>query len=199
MEVKKGVSKGVIICCIIIVLLVGSIVAGALYIYYGTPEEVYQETLDGGKISLSYSDDENLFFLENLIPTSDLVGTVYDSADLFFDFTVNVDIEEANNIEYEVLLVKEEILSTSLNTNIKVYLEKQENGNYVSVAGPDVFTSNVEDSELANSVMSVYKTKKESNGNDNYRLRLWLGDTAIVSPNESQKFGVKVALKGKAK
>ena len=46
MESKKGVSKGVVICCIVIVFLVVSIVAGAFYIYYGTPEEVYQETFD---------------------------------------------------------------------------------------------------------------------------------------------------------
>ena len=142
MEVKKGVSKGVVICCLIIVLLVVGIVGGAFYIYYGSPEEVHQETLDGGKIALSYVDEENLFLLENLIPTSDLVGTVYDSADMFFDFTVNVDIEEANNIEYEVLVVKDETLSTALNTNIKIYLEKEENGNYVKVAGPQIFSSN---------------------------------------------------------
>lgn len=199
MEVKKGVSKGVIISCIIIVFLVVSIVGGAFYIYYGTPEEVHQETLDGGKIALSYADEENLFFLENLIPTSDLVGSVYDRADLFFDFTVNVDIEEANNIEYEVLFVKDDTVSTAMNTNIKIYLEKEENGNYVKVAGPEIFTSNVEDSELGNSVMSLYKTKRESNGNDNYRVRLWLSDTAVVEPNEIQNFGIKVALQGKAK
>lgn len=199
MESKKGVSKGVVICCIVIVFLVVSIVAGAFYIYYGTPEEVYQETLDGGKIALSYADEENLFLLENLIPTSDLVGTVYDSADMFFDFTVNVDIEEANNIEYEVLLVKDETLSTALNTNIKIYLEKEEKDGYVKVAGPEFFSSNVEDSALGNSVMSLYKTQRKSNGNDNYRLRLWLSDSAVVTPNEIQNFGIKVALKGKAK
>lgn len=199
MEVKKGVSKGVVICCLIIVLLVVGIVGGAFYIYYGSPEEVHQETLDGGKIALSYVDEENLFLLENLIPTSDLVGTVYDSADMFFDFTVNVDIEEANNIEYEVLVVKDETLSTALNTNIKIYLEKEENGNYVKVAGPQIFSSNVEDSDLGNSVMSLYKMQRKSNGNDNYRLRLWLSDTAVVTPNEIQNFGIKVALKGKAK
>lgn len=199
MEVKKGVSKGVIISCIVIVILVVCIVAGAFYIYYGSPEEVYQESLTGGNISLTYSDDANLFSIENAIPTSDVVGSVYDSADLFYDFTVKVDIEEANFIEYEVLLVKDDTLSTSLNNNIKVYLEKEESGSYVKVAGPEVFTSNVEDDKLGNSVMSAYKEKRTESGNDNYRLRMWVSDTANFSPGELQNYAVKVALKGVAK
>ena len=199
MESKKGVSKGVIIGCIIIVLLVVSIVAGAFYIYYSSPEEVYQETLEGGSISLTYSDEQNLFLIENAIPTSDLVGTVYDSADMFFDFTVNVDIEEANYVEYEVLLVKDDETSTSLNNNIRVYLEKEEDGNYVQVAGPEAFSSNVEDEKLGSSVMSIYSAKRDSSGSDNYRLRVWLADTAVVASGDVQNFGIKIALQGEAK
>lgn len=199
MEVKKGVSKGIVIACIIIVLLVASIIAGAFYIYYGSPEEVYQETLSGGTISLTYSDEQNLFLVENAIPTSDIVGSVYDSADMFFDFTVNVDIEEAEYVEYEVLLVKDDNLSTALNNNIKVYLEKEESGTYVKVAGPEEFSSNVDDEKIGNSVMSVYKGKRTSSGNDGYRLRMWLSDTATITPGEIQNYAVKVALKGEAK
>ena len=92
-----------------------------------------------------------------------------------------------------------QLSSFGLNTNIKIYLEKEEKDGYVKVAGPEFFSSNVEDSDLGNSVMSLYKTQRKSNGNDNYRLRLWLSDTAVVTPNEIQNFGIKVALKGKAK
>ena len=199
MEVKKGVSKGVVIIGLIIVLLVTGVVGGAFYVYYSSPEEVYQENVEGGKLSLTYSDDQNLFLIENAIPTSDLVGTVYDSADMFFDFTVNVDIDEANFVEYEILLVKDETVSTALNNNIKVYLEKEENNNYVKVAEPEIFSSNVEDEKIGSSVMSIYKMKHSSNANDNYRLRMWLCDSAVVSPGQVQNYGVKVALRGMAK
>lgn len=199
MEEKKGVSKGVIITCVLIVLLIAGIVGGALYIYYCSPEEVYQENLEGGNLSLSYSDEENLFVIENAIPTSDLVGTVYDSADLFFDFTVKVDIEEANYIEYEILLVKDETVSTALNNNIKVYLEKEENGTFVKVGEPEIFTSNVEDEKIGKNIMLAHKDKRTTNGSDNYRLRVWLADTSVVSADEVQNFGVKIALRGDAK
>lgn len=199
MGVKRSVSKGVVIACIIIVILVACIVGGTFYIYYGSPKEVYQETLTGGNISLTYSDEENLFAIENAIPTSDIVGKAYDSADLFFDFTVKVDIEDANYIEYDVLLVKDETLSTAINNNIKVYLEKEKNGSYVKVAGPELFTSNLDDEQIGNSVMSIYKEKHTESGNDNYRLRMWLSDSAKINAGEIQNYAVKVALKGKAK
>lgn len=199
MEVKKGVSKSVIIGCIIIIILIVCIVAGAFYIYYGSPEEVYQESLTGGNISLTYSDEENLFAIEKAIPTSDIEGKKYDSADLFYDFTVKVDIEDANVIEYEILLVKDETLSNALNSNIKVYLEKEDSGTYVQVAGPEIFNSNVEDEKIGDSVMSVYKEKRTESGNDNYRLRMWVSDTANITPGELQNYAVKIALKGAAK
>ena len=64
------------------------IVVGAFYIHNNQPVDVIEENLTGGDISLTYSDEENLFVIENAIPTSDIVGIKYDSAELFFDFTV---------------------------------------------------------------------------------------------------------------
>ncbi len=199
MEVKKGVSKGVIIGCIVIAILICGIVAGAIYIHYSSPEEVYQESLIGGNIALTYSDEENLFAIESAIPTSDIVGKAYDSADLFFDFTVKVEIEDANYIEYEVLLVKDETLSTALNSNIKVYLEKEESGSYVKVAEPKIFNSNVDNEKIGNSVMSIHKEKRTESGSDNYRLRMWVADTVDITPGQLQNYAVKIALKGTAK
>lgn len=199
MEGKKGVSKKVVIACIIIFILVAGIVGAAFYIYFSSPAEVYQESLTGGSISLTYSDDENLFAIESATPTSDIVGKAYDSADLFFDFTVKVNVEEANAIEYEVLLVKDEELSTAMNDNIKIYLEKEESGSYVAVDDPKIFSSNVDDEKIGNSVMLVHKEKRTESGNDNYRLRMWVSDTANITSGQLQNYAVKISLKGKAK
>ena len=198
MENKKSVSKGLIFVVIVIVLLVGAAIGGAFYLHLNQTQDVEEKTLDGGAISLTYVDEVNLFTIENAIPTSDLVGTVSDSAEMFFDFTVKTTIEEANEIEYEIILVKDETVSTALNENIKVYLEKSESGTYVEVAGPEVFTVN-DDLDLDGDAMSIYKTSTKSSGNDNYRLRIWLSDTAVYDASELQNFGVKVAIDGKAK
>lgn len=199
MENKKGISKGVLFSSIIIVVLVIGIVIGAFYIHNNQPVDVIEENLTGGDISLTYSDEENLFVIENAIPTSDIVGTKYDSAELFFDFTVKTELEDANSISYDVILVKDDISSTTKNENIKVYLEKQTNGSYVKVIDPTIFNPNLNDEELGENAMKVYTHSKNKSGSDNYRLRIWVSDTAVFNAGEIQNFGVKVAIKGSAK
>lgn len=199
MENKKGISKGILISCISIVLLVIVIVIVAFYIHNNQPVDVIEENLSGGIVSLTYSDEENLFVIENAMPTSDIVGTKYDSAELFFDFTVKTEIEDANYIEYEIFLVKDEMSSTALNENVKVYLEKEKQGTYSKVVAPVVFDSNYKDEELGTDIMNVYKQKKTTSGSDNYRLRMWISDTAVFNEGEVQNFGVKIAIKGTAK
>lgn len=199
MENKKGVSKGLVVSIFIILILVLGIIGGAFYIYCNQPKDIIENTLDGGNISLTYTDETNLFTIENAIPTSDVVGKVYDSAELFFDFTVKVDLEEASEIEYEVILVKDETISTAINENVKVYLEKEKSGTFVKVAGPEKFTSNVKNDKFGDNAMSVYKNMRTSSGNDNYRLRMWISDTAVFDVAQIQNFGVKVAINGVAK
>ena len=199
MESKKGISKGVLFISILIFLLAVGIVVGAFYIHNNQPVDVVEENLSGGAIALTYSDEENLFVIENAIPTSDLVGTKYDSAELFFDFTVKTELEDANSISYNVILVKDDILSTAKNENIKIYLEKQINGSYVKVVEPTIFKPNLNDGELGDNAMSIYTYSKSKSGSDNYRLRMWVSDTAVFNAGEIQNFGVKVAVKGSAK
>lgn len=198
MEKKKGVSKKIIIISIVIVLLVVGIVIGAFIIHNNKPVKVVEETLDGGNISLTYSDEQNLFTIENAIPTSDVVGKAYDSADLFFDFTVKSTLEEANTLDYDIILVKDESFSTALESNIKIYLEKEKNGSFISVGSPIVFEKNYNDVELGNVLMKFYSFSRNSSGSDNYRLRMWLSDSAVFSPEQAQNFGVKIAVVGRA-
>ena len=65
-----------------------------------------------------------------------------------------------NQYGYEIILVKDEKTSSSLNDNIKVYLEKEKRGTYSKVVEPTIFKSNITDRELGNDLMSVYKQKK---------------------------------------
>ena len=196
MKNQKGVSKKTLVSCIIIVLLSIALVCGAVYIQFNQPGEIIEEDLVGGSVSLTYSDEENLFFIENAIPMSDLFGTKLDSAEFFFDFTVKTEIEDANYLEYDVILVKNDEVSTSLNENVKVYLEKEQNGTYVKVIDPTIFNVNILDNKMGKDAMSVYRQKKTKSGSDNYRLRLWISDTAIFNSDESQNFGVSVSVSG---
>lgn len=199
MESKKGVSKGVVISIIFIILFVLAVIAAAFYIQNNKPQVIEQETFEGGSVTLTYADEENLFIMENGVPTADLVGMAYDSADKYFDFTIKTVVDEADYIEYEIVLVKDEDISTALDDNVKIYLEKEDRGTYIKVDDPLVFVSNVKDKKLGNNVMAIYKVKKNSSGNDNYRLRMWISEDADITSEQIQNYGVKVKIKGEAK
>lgn len=198
MENKKGISRKIIVISFCIVILVLGIVAGAFYIQKTKPVDVIEETLSGGSVSLTYTDEENLFVIEKAIPTSDVVGTSSEAAELYFDFTITTDMDEASLVKYSVLLVKDENVSTAIDDNIKVYLEKQVDGTYKKVDDPKIFANNYKDEELGNSIMKVHEQKKRESGSDNYRLRVWLSDTAVFNKTDVQNFGVKIAVVGSA-
>lgn len=196
---KRGISKIIIVLCILILLMVCAIIFIVYRDEKSKPAKVYQEGVLGGDISLTYTDDKNLFAIENVLQTSDSVGVLYDSAELFFDFTVNVELDAADNVEYEILLIKDEDFSTALNNNIKVYLEKEIDGKFISVVDPVEFVSDVDDKKYGETVMSLYKSSTTSNVHDNYRLRMWLSDSAVFDQSQVQNYAVKIGLRGISK
>ena len=201
MENKKGISRGVLISIIVIIVVVVAIVGLAFIVFFNKPEVIQQETLEGGSITLTYSDEENLFVMENGVPTTDAVGMKFDSADKYFDFTVKTVVDDAEYIEYQIVLVKDEKASSALDSNIKVYLEKEDSGTYTKVGDPVIFVSEGEANKDSDEDVSkaIYKIKKTSNDNDNYRLRMWIDENAEVTSDVIQNYGVKVTIKGEAK
>ena len=199
MEKNNKVSKGIIFCVIGIVIFILCVIGVCFYLFYSTPKQIKEENYDGGDISLTYADDVNLFSISNGLPTSDLVGVKLNNVDQYFDFTVNTKFDDANEMSYEIIIVKDEKKSTALDSNVKIYLEKQENGVYTDVFGPSIFNANVDDNEFGKYAMSIYKEKTNSSKTDNYRLRMWISDKAVFTPEQIQNYVVKVAVKGEAR
>lgn len=199
MKDNSKVSGKVVVLAIVVILCVCGVIGFAFYIKFNQPNDVVEEKLSGGSVSLTYSDDENLFVLESNIPTSDIAGKASDSADSYFDFTVRSILLDANSIEYEIILVKDDKLSTLDDVNVKVYLEKEVDKKYKEVVSPSFFTKNYKDSKLGGDAMSVFKYKVTDDASENYRLRMWVSDTAVLDSKEIQKYAVKVAVKGSAK
>ena len=47
--------------------------------------------------------------------------------------------------------------------------------------------------------MKIYTNQVSSDVSENYRLRLWLSDTAVFEKEKEQNFGVKVSVQANAK
>lgn len=194
MKDKKKYSYGfiILVCSVIITMIF--LISFSFYKYYEKKPVINYNEIEGGSVSLTYGDDSNIFTLNNYIPMDDLTGMKLDSDDLIFDFTIKTVVGNASNISYDILLSKEEN-SNIRDEDIKIYLEKETDGKYVSTVSPVSFVNN--DEYLTNSVMKLYTSNRNITGNDNYRLRLWVSDKA--QSNQNKNYAVKILLRGTAK
>jgi len=199
-ENKKGknLSKNfwyvvIAVCSILIVL-----VAVGFILFSNRKPTVLNETKDGGNVTLNYSSNVKGLSIINATPVTDVVGMKNSLDDQYFDFSVDVDLEDANSVDYEIVVEKNKGASTVDDKDIKIYLEKEKSGSYVKVFGPEKFTGMKEKSELGSpkGSMVVATASKIKSGTDNYRLRMWLSDTSLMTTGN---YSVTVSVNGIAK
>ena len=170
-------------------------VAAGFIVYKLGNTEVVERSADGGYVTLNYVTDADALTLVNANPTVDATGMKNNS---YFAFSVDVDLKEASKIEYEISLKKDEELSSISDDDIKIYLEKENNGVFMKSFGPEKFTPLDKTSDVGTSRgnMVLANVKKIKSGTDNYRLRIWLSDNS-TSMNKS--YSVEVEIKAVAK
>ena len=151
-------------------------------IYSHRAPDVILEEKDAGKVVLNYSTQSNNFTILDAIPTTDAIASKSMTAGQYFDFSVDVDVEDASKVEYEVSIIKNEKKSTISDEDIMIYLEKENDGSYDSVFSPKSFVSLKESSKIGSDVgsMVLVNTKKIKSGTDRYRLRMWLSERSTV-------------------
>ena len=82
------------------------------------------------------------------------------------------------------------------NSDIKVYLEKQKKGTYISVFEPNLFVPIEKKSKLGTDTdsMILYNEVKNDDSSDNYRLRMWAADTSKVDITKVKDFSVEIGI-----
>ena len=195
---KEKLSKNfwIIFICVCSAFIV--ILAVGMAVVSNKKQEVIVEKKEGGNILLNYSDNIDGLSITNAVPTSDLIGMKDNTEGAYFDFSVDVDLDEAKYVEYEVSIKKDKSKSTITDDDIRVYLEKESDGTYSKVFGPSKFMGLKKKTVLGSGSgsMVLTKTKKVKSGTDNYRLRIWLADTSLI---QNGTYSVEVDINGKAK
>ncbi len=199
MKSEEKVSKKVVVSVLILSILIIIAIALSIYIFLNAPKKVKKETLEGGNISLTYTDDECGLSISNVTAMSDAVGKKLDAANLYFDFSVSVKLEDAKKVDYEIALIPDKS-STIDNSVVKVYLEKQKSGAFKEVLKPTIIKLSKEKSSLDSpkGSMLLYKETSTKSTNNNYRLRMWVSDSSQLQLSELDNYKAKIVVKGKA-
>ena len=192
-------SKGAFIILMITVVLIlsGLIVAG--YIAFSLREqEVVEEEENGADIVLNYSTNYNGLEIKNATKMKDDDGIINLKEGKYFDFSIEVLLDNAASVEYEVSIEKDEVNSTIPDSDIKIYLEKEKEGTYTKVFGPEKFTPLKKNSKYGSKKgsMPLVEVKKTNSNTDNYRLRMWLSDKSKLTTGT---YSVNVEVNGIAK
>ncbi len=178
-------------------IMVVLIIIGFVVFHNREPIVIEQEE-QGGYVTLNYSSDVNALTIKNAKPTTDAVGMKSMNEGEYFDFSVDVNVDKASKVEYEISVKKDTDLSTISNDDIRVYLEKEESGTYTKVFGPEKYTPAKNYSKVGSEIgtMTLINVKKIKNETDNYRLRVWLSDKALTTGG---KFSLEIEIHAIAK
>lgn len=186
-----GVFVGV--CVVLLVFVV------VIFVLFANREaEVVDEEELGGNVTLNYTTDAPEYRILNAVPTIDTIPMKSLNDGEYFDFSVDVDLDNATSIEYEIAAVRNDKISTISNEDIKIYLEQEKSGTYTKVFGPDPFVPLKKVSELGTEAgsMVLSHVKRTKSVTDNYRLRMWVSDKSLIPLGN---YGVTIAVYGVAK
>ena len=198
---KKKVSKKLIGWLVVASILVIAIIVVAFIIFNKRENNKKDKYFDSGSVLMTYSENSNIFFIDNMVPLVDDIAKASNIDGHYYDFTINVDLGDSKAIDYEIGLLIDDEFTSSLPETVKIYLEKQESGTYIPVSEPITFDQLNDYSSYGASVGTkiIAKVSSEESVSHNYRLRMWLTDGTFVSPDVVQSFGVAINVYGKAR
>ena len=185
-----------IISLIFVVILVLLVIVLSFSTYFHTEKAKIYNYNNTENVSMTYAESTNSISIANAFPISDEAGKTLKGKGEYFDFSVTTKVIKGNPVEYEIVAVKDNN-STLSDNEVKIYLEKQENGTYEQVLKPKEFKPLQEESNIGAPIgsMVLLKVKKTSSGNDNYRLRMWVSDQANIQ--EVKTYSIRINVYGK--
>lgn len=185
-----------ILTLILCILCIVGISIGFYFYKQETNKVVVKDKL-GGDVYLKYVGNTNGLTLLNASPMTDQLGALQDGDNKYFDFSVEVDLNEADFVEYEIAIVKDKSFSNIPDNEVKFYLEEENSGSFSKVFGPSEFKPLEKKTELGTDKgdMVLYTVKKADSGTINYRLRMWMSETSTMPVGN---YSVEVSINGKA-
>ena len=197
MEVKDS-KRAFIILMISIILILGGLIATGFIVFSMREKDIQIEEENGADIILNYSSNNSGLEIKNATKTKDDDGIANLKDGEYFDFSIETLLDNASNVEYEISIIKDEDVSTIPDEDIRIYLEKEKEGTYTKVFGPDKFTPLKKKSEFGSKKgsMPLISVRKTNSNTDSYRLKIWLSDKTTLN---NGTYSVEVEVNGIAK
>ena len=193
---REKASKQFFIILFIIICILIFIFCLCLWLFFNKREKVLYQEEKGGTVLLNYVSDFNGLSFHNMSPCNDADCITNLKDGTYFDFFIDTKIDEASLIDYEICLGRDKKYS-SLDKDIRIYLEEEISGTYTKVFGPSEFVPLKKKSKYGTDIgdMILLHVRKMNLSTGRFRLRMWLSNSAKVSTGD---YVVSVKVNGKA-
>ena len=196
---SKTKTKNVVIFLVLLSVILVAVIGISFSSFFKKQEKNVKEIVKTGTVSMNYKSEVNGLQLVDLTPIADSVAKENRLEGSYFDFSVSSEFNDDTVVDYEIALIKDQS-STIPDEDVMVYLEKQSSGTYAKVKDSQPFTPIKKKTKLGSPAKSMIldKVSLSSNQVDNYRLRIWVKEGAVITdPNATYK--VRVNVYGKAR
>ena len=192
-------TKNVVIFLVLLSIILIAVIITSFTLFFKEQEKNVKEIVKTGTVSMNYKSEVNGLQLVDLTPVSDSVAKENRVDGSYFDFSVSSEFDNDSIVDYEITLIKDQS-STIPDEDVMVYLEKQSSGTYAKVKDPQPFTAIKKKTKLGSPAKSMVldKVSLSSDKVDNYRLRIWVKEGAVIT-DPSATYKVRVNVYGKAK
>ena len=197
---KKGNSvtnKGFIVGLIVITSILFFILA-FVFIEYKASKKV----IKGKKITevmyITYSNKNNGIDVDKNFVKNDEDGKKEKDISRYFNFNIESKITDNLKVDYEVVVEKDSKCNISDN-NLKIYLERENEGTYIKIFDPKSFKALKKKSKLGSpkGTMVLFNGSYSKDAIEKYRLKAWIKEGTEV--NDDTKCHISTKIYGKVK
>lgn len=196
-QMKENYFRPIFFAIVALVILFVCVLSLSFAVFVYSKKGTVTNTLITGTLMMSYTEGATGIHITNAQPMSDEAGKNLNGEGETFKFIVSAKVSGKKPIRYELAAIKK-TGSTIADENVKLYLEKAENGtNYKEVLSPTVFNPIEDNTGLLSPKGSMiletgtFKTNQENH----YILRMWLKESMKVA-DEPQSYTVTVNVYG---
>ena len=188
---------------IVLIVVICLISIGVLFLSCNKMKSNYDKKINNkefGSITLNYPLSGKNFKIISPKKLSDAEGIYNKESFYIYDFSVVTELKDSKEIEYEICLEVDAENNIDLN-DVKIYLEKEENGSYVKVNDPGVFKGLEKDTKIGSKKGThlLASLKSDKDGTCNYRLRVWVDKESKINIKDNSKISFNVIVNGLTK
>jgi hypothetical protein len=193
-ELSKGFFYGMIAISMVLIIFVGI----GFGVFAAQPKPIVYQDENGGNIVINYTNKISGLKIEDVVPTVDSVAMKSSDDNEYFDFSIDLLLDNASVINYEIAAIKNKENSTISDSDVRLYLEKEKSGEYIEVLKPSPFVPLKEESKFGTKPgsMVLYSTKATKSGTEHFRLRMWLSDKSLLAKGS---YEVEIVVNGISK